>query len=212
MSGAQGPSLTVASKLSGYLRAGGIITPLLTAVIAFFIGGLVIALTGSSPFNTYKAIFEGSGLNWFFPWISSEDRTIAALNLQQTLILTTPLILTGMAVAYAFRAGLFNIGGQGQYWAGLYLGVVVGSSLDGLPGVLHVILALVLGTLAGAVWGGIAGFLKARTGANEVISTIMLNYCALWIGVWAFGLGGPLHSDDPSDKSAPTPTARSGPG
>ena len=133
VSGAQ-PSLTVASKLSGYLRAGGIITPLLTALIAFFIGGLVIAFTGSSPFTTYKAIFEGSGLNWLFPWISAEDRTLAALNLQQTLILTTPLILTGMAVAYAFRAGLFNIGGQGQYFAGLYLGVWVGSSLEGLPG------------------------------------------------------------------------------
>ena len=202
MSGAQ-PNLTVASKLSGYIRAGGIITPLLTALIAFFFGGLVIAATGSSPFSTYKAIFEGSGLNWLFPWISSEDRTLAALNLQQTLILTTPLILTGMAVAYAFRAGLFNIGGQGQYFMGLYLGVIVGSSLEGLPGFLHIVLALVLGTLAGALWGGLAGWLKARTGANEVISTIMLNYVALWIGVWAFGLGGPLHSDDPANSSIP---------
>jgi ABC-type uncharacterized transport system permease subunit len=202
VSGAQ-PSLTVASKLSGYLRAGGIITPLATALIAFFIGGLVIAITGSSPFTTYKAIFEGSGLNWLFPWISSEDRTIAALNLQQTLILTTPLVLTGMAVAYAFRAGLFNIGGQGQYFAGLFLGVWVGSSLAGLPGFLHIVLALVLGTLAGALWGGISGFLKAQTGANEVITTIMLNYGALWIGVWAFGLGGPLHSDASSDRSIP---------
>jgi ABC-type uncharacterized transport system permease subunit len=193
--------------LRAYLRAGGIITPLLTALIAFAIGGLVIAITGSSPFSTYKAIFDGSGLNWFFPWISAEDRSLAALNLQQTLIITTTLILTGMAVAYAFRAGLFNIGGQGQYFAGLYLGVIVGSSLGGLPGFLHIVLALVLGALAGAVWGGIAGFLKARTGANEVISTIMLNYCALWIGVWAFGLGGPLHSDDPSDKSVPISNA-----
>jgi simple sugar transport system permease protein len=202
VSGAQ-PNLTVASKLSGYLRGGGIITPLLTALIAFFIGGLVIALTGSSPFSTYKAIFEGSGLNWFFPWISSEDRTIAALNLQQTLILTTPLILTGMAVAYAFRAGLFNIGGQGQYFIGSYIGVIVGSSFDGMPAFLHIVLALVLGTLAGGLWGGLAGWLKARTGANEVISTIMLNYVALWVGVWAFGLGGPLHSDDPANASIP---------
>jgi ABC-type uncharacterized transport system permease subunit len=198
---------TVASQLSGYLRAGGIVTPLATALIAFFIGGLVVALTGSNPFTVYKAIFDGSGLNWLLPWISSEDRTLAALNLQQTLILTTPLILTGMAVAYAFRAGLFNIGGQGQYFAGLFIGVWVGSSLDGLPGWLHIILALVLGTLAGAVWGAIAGFLKATTGANEVITTIMLNYVALWIGVWAFGLGGPLHSDDPSDKSVPISNA-----
>jgi ABC-type uncharacterized transport system permease subunit len=194
-------TLTVASKLAGYLRGGGIITPLLTALIAFFLGGLVIAVTGSSPFTTYKAVFEGSGLNWLFPWISADDRTTAALNLQQTLILTTPLILTGVAVAYAFRAGLFNIGGQGQYFAGLYIGVWVGSSLDGLPGFLHIVLALVLGALAGAVWGGIAGFLKATTGANEVISTIMLNYGALWIGVWAFGLGGPLHSD--TEESVP---------
>jgi ABC-type uncharacterized transport system permease subunit len=209
VTGAQ-PSLTVASKLSGYLRAGGIITPLLTAVIAFFIGGLVVAITGSNPFTTYKAIFEGSGLNWLFPWISAEDRTLAALNLQQTLLLTTPLILTGMAVAYAFRAGLFNIGGQGQYFAGLFLGVWVGSSLEGLPGLLHIVLAIALGTLAGAVWGGISGFLKARTGANEVITTIMLNYVALWVGVWAFGRGGPLHSDAPSDSSIPISNAVDG--
>ena len=194
---------TVASQLSGYLRGGGIVTPLATALIAFFIGGLVVALTGSNPFTVYKAIFEGSGLNWLLPWISSEDRTLAALNLQQTLILTTPLILTGMAVAYAFRAGLFNIGGQGQYFAGLFVGVWVGSSFDGLPGWLHILVVLVVGTLAGALWGGIAGFLKATTGANEVISTIMLNYVALWVGVWAFGLGGPLHSDSPSDESVP---------
>jgi ABC-type uncharacterized transport system permease subunit len=192
---------TVASQLSGYLRGGGIITPLLTALIAFFIGGLVVALTGANPFTTYKAIFDGSGLNWVFPWITKDDRTTAALNLQQTLIVTTPLILTGMAVAYAFRAGLFNIGGQGQYFAGLYIGVWVGSSLHGLPGFLHILLAIVLGTLAGAVWGGIAGFLKATTGANEVITTIMLNYVALWVGVWAFGLGGPLH--DAHEKSSP---------
>ncbi len=208
MSGAEGqaPS-TVGSRLSGYLRGGGIITPLLTALIAFFIGGLVVALTGANPFATYKAVFNGSGLNWLFPWISADDRTTAALNLQQTLILTTPLIFTGLAVAYAFRAGLFNIGGQGQFFAGLFIGVWVGSSLHGLPGFLHILLALVLGTLAGAVWGGIAGFLKATTGANEVITTIMLNYVLLWVGVWAFGLGGPLHSGAASDKTVPISNA-----
>ena len=86
---------TVASQLSGYLRGGGIIAPLATALIAFFIGGLVVAVTGSNPITVYKAIFDGSGLNWLLPWISAEDRTLAALNLQQTLILTTPLIFTG---------------------------------------------------------------------------------------------------------------------
>src|SRR4051812_49748840 len=128
-------TLTVASRLSGYLRGGGIITPLLTAAIAFFIGGLVVALTGANPFTTYKAIFDGSGLNWFFPWISSDDRTTAALNLQQTLILMTPLILTGLAVAYAFRAGLFNIGGEGPYLARLFTRGWGGPAPPRLPGV-----------------------------------------------------------------------------
>ena len=79
-----------------------------------------ILITGHNPISTYKAIFNGTGLNWFFPWISGDDRTTAALNLQQTLITTTPLILTGLAVAFAFRCGLFNIGGQGQYLVGSY--------------------------------------------------------------------------------------------
>ena len=68
--------------------------------------------------RTYKAIFNGTGLNWLFPWTTGADRATAALNLQQTLIITTPLILIGLAVAFAFRAGLFNIGGQGQYTVG----------------------------------------------------------------------------------------------
>jgi simple sugar transport system permease protein len=194
--GGEGPgAATVASRLSGYLRGGGIITPLVTVVFAFFVAGLVIAVTGGDPLETYKAIFNGSGLNWFFPWISAEDRTLAALNLQQTLLLMTPYLLVGFAVAFAFRAGLFNIGGQGQYTVGTIVAVWVGSSLGGMPGLLHIVLAIVLAMVAGAVWAGIAGFLKATTGANEVISTIMLNYTALWIGVYLFSLGGPLQND-----------------
>jgi general nucleoside transport system permease protein len=180
--------------LRAYLRAGGIITPLLTALIAFAIGGLVIAITGSSPFSTYKAIFDGSGLNWFFPWISAEDRSLAALNLQQTLILTTPLILTGLAVAFAFRCGLFNIGGQGQYLVGSYAAVWAGSSLAGTPKVAHIVIAAGFGALIGAAWAAIAGLLKATVGANEVITTIMLNYTALYVGQYLFGLGGPLQN------------------
>jgi ABC-type uncharacterized transport system permease subunit len=188
-------TVTVASRLSGYVRGGGIVVPLVTVAIALLAGGLVVAITGSNPFSTYKAIFEGSGLNWFFPWISSEDRTLAALNLQQTLIFATPLILVGLAVAYAFRAGMFNIGGQGQYLVGSFVAVWAGSSLGGLPAVPHILVAMALAAAAGAFWAGIAGFLKARTGANEVVSTIMLNYCAIWLGAYLFGLGGPLHSD-----------------
>jgi simple sugar transport system permease protein len=186
--------LTVAGRLSEYLRGGGVITPLLTAIVAFFVGGLVVLVTGHNPFSTYSAIFNGTGLDWLEFWRSSADRTEAAINLQQTLIATTPLILTGLAVAFAFRCGLFNIGGQGQYLVGSYFAVWVGSSFAGLNGFLHVVLTLVLACVAAAGWGAIAGVLKAVTGASEVITTIMLNWTAVWIGFWLFGLGGPLQS------------------
>jgi simple sugar transport system permease protein len=190
---------TPASRLAAYIRGGGVIVPLLTALLAFFIGGLVVLITGNDPIATYKAIFEGTGFQWLFPWVTGDDRTTAALNLQQTLILTCPLILLGLAVAFAFRAGLFNIGGQGQYVVGSIMAVWVGSSFDGMPGLLHILLAVIAACAAGAFWAGIAGFLKATTGANEVISTIMLNWIALWVGVYLFSLGGPLQNDrDPS--------------
>jgi ABC-type uncharacterized transport system permease subunit len=190
---------TVASRLSTYVRAGGIVTPLLTVILAFVIGGLVVLITGHDPFSTYKAIFDGTGLNWLFPW--SSDRSVSSVNLQQTLIATTPLILCGLAVAFAFRCGLFNIGGQGQYQMGAIAAVWVGSSFAGMAGVPHVLLAMLAACLAGAVWAGIAGLLKATTGAHEVITTIMLNWCAYWFGSYLFGLGGPLQNT--RQKSVP---------
>ena len=190
---------TVSARLTEKLGAGGVLMPIATVLFAFFIGGLVVAATGKDPISTYKAIFDGSGLNWLLPWTSAEDREIAAVNLQQTLIYTGPLILLGFAVAFAFRAGLFNIGGQGQYIVGSVVAVWIGSSDIGVPGVLHVILAMIGAALAGAVWGGIAGGLRATTGANEVITTIMLNYIALWLSFYLFGLGGPLQSDTQKD-------------
>jgi general nucleoside transport system permease protein len=190
-----GAPTTVAGRMQSYLGAGGVITPLITVVVAFLVGGLVVALTGRNPITTYQAIFDGTGLNWFFPWISEEDRTIAAINLQQTLIITTPLILTGLAVAFAFRCGMFNIGGQGQYLVGSIFAVWVGSSFAGMPALPHIVLAIVAAIAGGAVWAGIAGLLKATTGAHEVISTIMLNWIAVWVGFWLFGLGGPLQND-----------------
>ena len=196
-----GPPVTVASRLGVALKAGGIITPIITVLVAFFVAGLVVLFTGHNPIETYKAIFNGTGLNWFFPWISSEDRVVAALNLQQTLIITTPLILTGLAVAFAFRCGLFNIGGQGQYLVGTFAAVWVGSSFAGMPGALHIIVCMIAACAAGAAWGGIAGLLRATTGANEVITTIMLNWVAIYGGLFLFGLGGPLQSD--TDTSVP---------
>jgi simple sugar transport system permease protein len=90
---------------------------------------------------------------------------------------------------------MFNIGGQGQYLGGAIMAVWIGSSLPGLPAFLHVLLAVVGGALMGAIWAGIAGFLKATVGTHEVISTIMLNWIAVYVGVFLFGLGGPLQND-----------------
>jgi ABC-type uncharacterized transport system permease subunit len=186
---------TPASRLAAYVRGGGVVVPILTALIAFIAGGLVMLVTGSDPIATYEAIWKGTGIQWIFPWTTGADRDLAASNLQQTLIITTPLILTGLAVAFAFRAGLFNIGGNGQYIVGAIVAVWVGSSFAGMPSFLHILLAIVAAATAGAVWAGIAGLLKAATGAHEVITTIMLNWIAVWVGVWLFSLGGPLQTE-----------------
>jgi ABC-type uncharacterized transport system permease subunit len=208
----------VAGRLAFYQRAGGIITPLITAIVAFLMGGIVVLSTGHNPLRTYKAIFEGAGLNWFFHfgsyhitfpfthahvwfwWDTNTDHT-APYNLTQTLLTTTPLILTGLAVAFAFRCGLFNIGGQGQYVVGAIVGVYIGSRFTEMAHFPHVLLAILLAALAGAVWAAIAGVLKAAVGAHEVITTIMLNWIAYWGGSYLFGRGGPLQNH--ADKSLP---------
>jgi ABC-type uncharacterized transport system permease subunit len=221
---------SVAERLDVYQRAGGIITPVITAVFAFFMGGLVVLATGHNPWKVYKGIFTGSGLNWFFkvghhsitlpfsdthvwfPWNTSIQSN-AAYNLQQTLILTTTLILTGLAVAFAFRCGLFNIGGQGQYLIGVITGIWIGTSFPHLNRGVHILFAIAVAAACGAVWAAIAGFLKATTGAHEVITTIMLNWIAYWIGSYLFGQGGPLQNStnpsvpvsDPVVKSAQLP-------
>ena len=182
---------SVAARLAFYQRASGIVTPLLTAILAFFIGGLVVLVTThKNPLNTYKEIFNGTGLNWLFPWVSGADRAEAALNLQQTLIYATALVLTGLAVAFAFRCGLFNIGGQGQYIVGSLVAAQMGIWFASMSPVPHVLFAIVAASLAGAVWGGIAGFLRATVGAHEVITTIMLNWIAVWAGLYL--IQGPM--------------------
>jgi ABC-type uncharacterized transport system permease subunit len=195
----KGSGATVAARMGDQLKAGGILMPIATVIFAFFIGGLVVAATGKDPLSTYNAIFKGSGLNWLLPWTTGDDRDIAAVNLQQTLLLTGPLILLGLAVAFAFRAGLFNIGGQGQYIMGSVVAVWIGSSHMGVPSWLQIVFAILGASIAGALWGSIAGVLRAATGANEVITTIMLNYIALYLTFYLFGLGGPLQNDAQPD-------------
>ena len=188
---------TLAARISLRQRSGGIIVPVLTVVVAFLIGGAVVAATGHNPFTAYDDILNGAGLNWFgHPTTNTIDTS--AYNLSQTLLQTTTLILTGLAVAFAFRCGMFNIGGQGQYFVGLYVANWIGASWATMAGGPHIVLAILGATAAGAIWAGIAGFLKATTGAHEVISTIMLNWIAIWVGTWLFGDGGPLQNDQNS--------------
>jgi general nucleoside transport system permease protein len=186
-------SESFASRISLAHRAGGVAVPLLTTLLAFIVGGLVVlVVSGKNPLSTYRAIFDGTGLNWLLPWETCSYPCLPASNLQQTLIQFTVLVLTGLAVAFAFRCGLFNIGGQGQYIVGTVTAVWIGTSLDSLPAFLHVTLAVVAAAIAGGLWAGIAGFLKATVGAHEVITTIMLNWIAIWIASYLVGIGGPM--------------------
>ena len=104
----------------------GLIVSIITTTLAFLVGGLVVLATGHDPIDTYRAIFNGTGSPGSSPATATAAPT--ATNFQQTLLVTTPLILCGLAVAFAFRCGMFNIGGQGQYFAGSYAAVIVGSS------------------------------------------------------------------------------------
>ena len=117
----------------------------------------------------------GSGTYVLFPALAAGLRPLT-----ETLTVATPLIIAAAGMAVSFRAGLFNIGGTGQLIVGAMAAGYVGFAFQ-LPVVLHLLVALLAGVLAGGVWGGIAGFLKARFGANEVISTIMLNWIATYL-------------------------------
>jgi simple sugar transport system permease protein len=179
------------------LGGNTIVVTVLAFVAAMIVGGVLIAVadqdtrTASSYFfsypwdtftaagraigNAYLALFEGAIFN---PNIASSGTMAGVFGpISETLVNATPLILGGLSVGLAFRAGLFNIGGQGQIILGAVLAGYVGFAWH-LPAGLHVVVAVLAGILGGAMWGGLAGLLKARTGAHEVITTIMLNYVA----------------------------------
>jgi len=106
-------------------------------------------MTGNDPLGTYSAIFNGTGLNWLFPWVTGQTRVFAAQDLQETLVAAAPLVLTGLSVAFAFRVGLFNIGAQGQYTVGSVIAVWVATSFTSMNPVLHIIISIVLAALIG---------------------------------------------------------------
>ncbi|MFE7505948.1 ABC transporter permease [Promicromonospora sp. NPDC057488] len=156
---------------------------------------------GQAVGGAYSALFRGSVVN-----LQAPDFVTAIRPLTETLSYATPLIAAGLGVALAFRAGLFNIGGQGQMLVAAAAAGWVGFGVSGVPFPLHLLLAIVAGIAAGAVWAGIAGVLKARTGAHEVIVTIMLNYVAFYLISYFLATPGLLQAPGSSNpKTPPTP-------
>jgi len=173
--------------------------PFLSFVFAFFIGGIIIVLSdpvimgqlsspgkfltsaGSRIGNSYLAIFQGSIYDVNLARESGFLRGFYPLS--ETLVTAVPLLFAGLAVALAFRSGLFNIGAQGQLIFGAIGASYVGFAYE-LPPLIHVPLVLIVGIVLGGLFGGFVGLLKAKTGAHEVIVTIMLNYIASLFVLW----------------------------
>ncbi len=162
-----------------------------------------IKITIETVWNAYAALFVGALgspseiVNGFRTWIQtgvSLPLLRALRPIGESLMLTTPYIFAGLAVALGFRGGLFNIGAEGQIFVGGLAAAFVGYSFKGLPWIIHLPLALLAAILAGAVWGAIPGFLKARYGAHEVINTIMMNYIAFRLADYL--LQGPMSRPD----------------
>ncbi len=155
------------------LRSDGAVS-VLVVLLGFLCGTILVALVGRNPLNMYKAILQSlTGYNI--------DRGVWNIRyVGEWLNLSVPYIFCGLAMAFAARTGLFNIGGEGQYIMGLTMAQVIALLGPQIP-VLHWVLAIVGAMLLGAIWGGIVGFLKARYEVSEVVATIMLNYVALYL-------------------------------
>ncbi len=185
------------SSLARDILSGTWLVSVLAVVVALVLGAILIAFSDPRVQETasyifarpsdffgavwdkvsaaYSALFRGAIFDW-----QANSPTRAIRPLTESLVNATPLILAGLAVAIPFRAGMFNIGAQGQVIIGTLFAGYIGYAMQ-LPVVLHLLLALIGGILGGALYGGIAGLLKAKTGANEVIVTIMLNNVATYL-------------------------------
>lgn len=201
------------------ITQGNAIISVLAIVLALIVGGIMIAVTDedvqaaagyffarpgdtlaavwSAVSGAYAAFFRGAVYNFDAPTFERAIRPIT-----ETLTFATPLIAAGLGVALAFRIGMFNIGGRGQMLMAAAGAGWVAWSFD-LPWGIHMIVALVAGMAAGALWAGIAGLLKARTGAHEVIVTIMLNYVALYLILWMLRTPGLLQAPGVNNPTSP---------
>lgn len=169
------------------------LSPLLVLLAAFLcavvLGGLVMVLTGANPLEAYAALISGA--------FGSPDR------IARSVARSIPFIGASLAIAFAFKAGLFNIGAEGQVLIGALVGGWAGTWawLQGLPGILAIPIVLVMGVLGGALYGGFPGYLKAKTGAHEVIVTIMLNTIALRLVEWLVQGQTPVILRDPASTA-----------
>ncbi|HZQ09704.1 MAG TPA: ABC transporter permease, partial [Anaerolineae bacterium] len=167
-----------------------------------------ISTVFSTVINAYAALLTGALGNpvqviaGMQTWITTGDASALLRSLQpisEGLVTSIPYIFTGLAVALGFKAGLFNIGAEGQLFMGAIFAVYVGYSSTGLPWFIHLPLAIIAGIAGGALWGAIPGFLKAKTGAHEVINTIMMNYIAFLLADWL--LNGPMKAQGGAPRS-----------
>jgi len=203
---------TLAARLGTTAR--GLAVPILAIFSALVIGAVVIVLSDVTFFErlqsdpgaalgaavgevlrAYRELFTGalgSPTDYVDAFTSGDPDLIrkAFVPISETLLAATPLIFTGLAVALGFQCGLFNIGAEGQLYVGAMFGTFAGFAFAGLPWFVHIPLAVGAGFLGGALWGFVPGLLKARTGAHEVIVTIMLNYTAYNLISWILKVPG----------------------
>ena len=184
------------SSIKTLLRSAldAMLSPFLAILTAVVLGGIIIAIVRGNPFLAYAGLLQGS--------------FGSAKALSETAVWATPYIFGGLAVALAFKGGLFNIGAEGQLAIGATMSALIGYALPvwlgfDLPLIVHLPVAVLAGMAAGALWASIAGFLKAYTGGHEVINTIMMNYIAL--NTISFLLNGPMKDRDPNNVIARTP-------
>ncbi|HAE22596.1 MAG TPA: ABC transporter permease [Spirochaetaceae bacterium] len=150
---------------------------ILVVLLGFLAGTIIVLAVGRNPGNMFAALMQA---------MTGWDLTRGVWNIRyvgEWLALSTPLILTGLSMGFAARAGLFNIGAEGQYIVGLTIAQFGALYLPQIP-VLHVVLCVLLAAMGAAIWGGIVGWLKARFNASEVVATIMLNYVAFYLSRW----------------------------
>ena len=171
-----------------------VLIPFLAILTAVIIGGIIILFVGGDPILAYSGLIEGS------------MGSVKALS--ETAVWATPYIFAGLAVALAFKGGLFNIGAEGQLAVGAVFSALIGYALPewlgySLPIYIHLPLAIIVGMVMGGIWAGIVGALKAYTGGHEVINTIMMNYIAL--NTTSYLLNGVMKDKSPTNVIARTP-------